>query len=314
MNLVDVNNKNQTQLFGYVKTFNELSTLYIKKKLPKKIILSGQNGIGKSTFSYHLINYIFSLNEKNNYDLKNFKINKTNRSFNLVKNNSHPNFYLIEPGDEKKNIEIDQIRKMINFCNKSSFNNCEKIVLINGIEKLNKNSLNALLKIVEEPNDNIYFILIFDSNKNILNTLKSRCVKFNLSLTSKKSIEITNLITNSNIFDLINPDLLHYYSSPGHYVKLINFSQKYDFDLKNTDLKKFLIHLIDNSYYIKDNFISVCIYQYLEFYLLKITNRNNSKKLNLLYKKFIEKIFNMHKYNLDKESFFIELKSKIFNG
>ena len=314
MNLTDINNKNQTQLYGYVKTFNELSALYIKKKLPKKIIFSGPNGIGKSTFSYHLINYIFSLNEKNNYDLKNLKINEINRSFNLVKSNSHPNFHLIEVGNEKKNIEIDQIRKMINFCNKSSFNNREKIVLIDSIEKLNKNSVNALLKIVEQPNDNIYFILILDSNKNILNTLKSRCVKFNFFLTFKKSIEITNLITNSNIFELINQDLIHYYSSPGHYIKLINFSRKYDFDLKNTDLKKFLIYLIDNSYYIKDNFISVCIYQYLEFYLLKITNRNNSNKLNLLYKKFIEKIFNMHKYNLDKESFFIEFKTKIFNG
>ena len=75
-----------------IKTFNEMSALYIKKKLPKKIILSGPNGIGKSTFSYHLINYIFSLDEKNNYDLKNLKINEINRSFNLVKSNSHPNF------------------------------------------------------------------------------------------------------------------------------------------------------------------------------------------------------------------------------
>jgi len=314
MNLTDVNNKNQTQLYGFVKTFNELSNLYNKKKLPKKIILSGANGIGKSTFSYHIINYIFSFNEKNNYDLKNLKINETNRSFNLVKSNSHPNFHLIELGDEKKSIEIDQIKKMINFCNKSSFNNREKIVLIDNIEKLNKNSVNALLKILEEPNDNIYFILILDSNKNTLKTLKSRCVKFNLFLTFKESIEITNLITNSNIFELINPDLLHYYNSPGHYIKLINFSKKYDIELKNNNLRKFLIHLIDNSYYKKDNFISVCIYQYLEFYMLKIMDQNNSKKLNSLYKKFIKKIFNMHKYNLDKESFFIEFKTKIFNG
>jgi len=314
MNLTDLNNKNQTQLYGYLKKFNELSNLYIKKKLPKKIILSGPNGIGKSTFSYHLINYIFSINEKYCYDLENLKINKNNRSFNLVKNNNHPNFHLIELDVEKKNIEINQIRKMINFCNKSSFNNCEKIVLIDNIEKLNKNSVNALLKLVEEPNDNIYFILILDSNKNILNTLKSRCIKFNFFLTYEKTIDITNTITNSNIFELINPDIIHYYNSPGHYINLINFSNKYNIDLKNTDLKKFIIHLIDNSYYIKDNFISVCIYQYLEFFLLKMLNRNNSIKLNLLYKRFIEKIFNMHKYNLDKESFFIELKTKIFNG
>ena len=314
MNLTELNNKNQIQLFGHEKTFGEIASLYIKKKLPKKIILSGPNGIGKSTFSYHLINYIFSLNEENSYDSKNFKINETNRSFKLVKNNNHPNFHLIDLYDEKKNIEIDQIRKMIDFCNKTSFNNSEKIVLIDNIEKLNKNSVNSLLKIVEEPNNNIYFILIMDSNKKVLNTLKSRCIKFTFFLPSDKSIKITNKIINSNIIDLINPDLLHYYNSPGHYIKLINFSKKYGINLKEINLKNFLILLIDNSYYKKDVFISNCIYQYLELYLLKMMNHNNSKKLNLLYKKFIEKIFNMHKYNLDKESFFIELKSKIFNG
>ncbi len=314
MNLTELNNKNQTQLFGYNETFNEFSALYIKKKLPKNIILSGPNGIGKSTFSYHFINYIFSFSEENSYDLNNFKINETNKSFNLVKNNTHPNFHLIDLCDEKKNIEIDQIRKMISFCNKTSFNNSKKIVLIDNIEKLNKNSVNALLKIVEEPNNNIYFILILDSNKSILNTLKSRCIKFTFFLPFEKSIYITNKITNSNIFDLINPDLLHHYSSPGHYIKLINFSKKYEIDLKKINLKNFLIFLIDNSYYKKDAFINNSIYQYLEFYLVKMMNRNNSKKINLLYKKFIEKIFNMHKYNLDKESFFIELKTKIFNG
>ena len=54
------------------------------------------------------------------------KIDDLNRSYNLVKNNSHPNFYLLDLLEDKHNIEIEQTRKMINFCNKSSFNNNEK--------------------------------------------------------------------------------------------------------------------------------------------------------------------------------------------
>ena len=313
MNLTEINNKNQTHLYGHNKMFKELSSLYDKKKLPKRIILNGQKGIGKSTLSYHIINYIFSLNEEKNYDLMNLTINEKNRSFNLVKNNSHPNFHLIDINYDKKSIEIDQIRKMINFCNKSSFNNNEKIVLINNIEKLNKNSANALLKIIEEPNENIYFFLILDSNKDILKTLKSRCIKFNLFLTSDESIKIVKKISNLDIFELINPDLLHYYNSPGHYINLINFSLKYEINLKEIDLKNFLILLIDNLYYKKDNFINECIYQYLEFYLLKIMCQKNFQSLSLFYKNFIEKISNIEKYNLDKESFFIEYKTKVFN-
>ena len=56
---------------------------------------------------------------------------------------------------------------MILTLNKSSFNTKPRLVLIDNIELLNINSVNALLKIVEEPNDNIYFILI-NNNKKIL--------------------------------------------------------------------------------------------------------------------------------------------------
>ena len=63
-----INHKNQTKLHGYDKFFKNLTDLYIDKKLPKKIILSGPKGIGKSTLSYHLVNYIFSADEKNKYE------------------------------------------------------------------------------------------------------------------------------------------------------------------------------------------------------------------------------------------------------
>ena len=39
---------------------------------------------------------------------------------------------------------------MINFLNKSSFNNLKKIILIDGVENLNINSSNALLKSLED--------------------------------------------------------------------------------------------------------------------------------------------------------------------
>ncbi len=46
---------------------------------------------------------------------------------------------------------------MINYANKTAFNNSERIVLIDNAENLNLNSLNALLKIVEEPNEILFY-------------------------------------------------------------------------------------------------------------------------------------------------------------
>ena len=148
--------KNQKKLYGYHKEFNELVTLYKNKKLPSKIFFNGPKGIGKSTIAYHLINYIFSNKEECKYDLNKLEINNLNKSHKLLLNNTHPNFHLVDIMIDKKVIEISQIRQMINYSTKSTFNNNERIILIDNVENLNLNSLNSLLKIVEEPNENIF--------------------------------------------------------------------------------------------------------------------------------------------------------------
>ena len=315
MNLLDLTPKNQKRLFTHNNIFLNIIKLYNENKLPNKILFSGQKGIGKATMAYHLINYIFSKNEDYNYDITNLQINDENKSYKLVLSNSHPNLHLIDLIDEKKVIEISQIRSMINYTNKSSFNNKERIILIDNVENLNLNSLNALLKIVEEPNENVFFILIFDNSKKILDTLKSRCLKFNFNLSIDKSVDVTNKIINKNIFDLINKDLICCYNTPGDYINLLNFSSSSKIDILNTVLKKFLVNLIDEKYYKKNNFVKNNIYKFLELYFLNLMNlKDSQKKINLLYKYFTRKIYKMKKFNLDEESFFIEFKTKVLNG
>ena len=70
-------------------------------------------------------------------------------------------------------MRVIKIREMIKYANKSSFNKKPRFVLIDNVENLNINSLNALLKIVEEPNENLFFILVHDSRKKISESLFS---------------------------------------------------------------------------------------------------------------------------------------------
>ena len=188
MNLVS---SNQTILLGHKKEFMSLVNLYSNNNFPNKILFSGEKGIGKSTLAYHLVNYILSLDEDNPYNLEKLEINIDNKSFKLTQNKSNPNFTLIDVTEDKKYINIEQIRNLILSLNKSSFNTKPRFILIDNIELLNTNSVNALLKIVEEPNDNIFFILI-NNNKKVLTTLKSRCLNFKFFLPHHQSIEIIN--------------------------------------------------------------------------------------------------------------------------
>ena len=302
----------QIYLYSHKEILNELIELYINKKLPNKIILSGEKGIGKSTLAYHLINYILSQDEENAYDRKNLIISSINKSFKLLQNKSNPNFYLIDVDQGKTEIDINQIRELIIDLNKSSFNLKPRIVLIDNIEFLNKHSINSLLKILEEPNDNINFILI-NNNKKILPTLKSRCLIFKVYQSYDETIEVVNKLINNNIYDLINIELLNNYNTPGQLLKIIKFSLDHQIDLKNIDLKNFLSFIIKNKIFKNDKLINDFIYSLLELYFRNCVSINNIYSLNLYYY-FVRKIYNTKIYNLDQESLFMEFEDRILNG
>ena len=302
----------QQSLFGHHEIFNMLKKIQLKKKLPNKIILSGEKGIGKCTLAYHLINYILSKNEDFNYDIKNYKINSENKSFKLVLNQSSPNFNLIDVEDGKKNIDINQIRNLISSLNKSSFNSIPRFVLIDNINLLNLNSVNALLKVIEEPNNNIHFILI-NSNTRVLPTLKSRCINFKISLSKNEVIEITNKIINKDIYDLLNEELINYYSTPGQLLKIFVVSEELEIDAKNLSLKNFLSLIIKNKLYKKNKTLNELLYSFIEIYFRKNITIANIDVLNF-YKIFLKKIINTKIYNLDEESLFMEFEDRILNG
>ena len=303
------------RLFGMNVFFNEITNLYNSKKMPTKILLSGKKGLGKSTLAYHIVNYILSENEEYKYDLTKFIINKENKSFKLVQNNTHPNFYLIDLLYDKKNIDISQIRNVISYTYKSSFNVMPRLILIDNIETLNRNSVNALLKVIEEPNKNIYFILINNNEKLILPTLKSRCLTFKINFTFEQSMLVSNQILNRNLLDLINYELINYYTTPGEIIDLINFSKEKNIELKDYTLINLLNLLIDNGYYKKNRFVKKLLFNFIELYFLKEykTSKTKQKLLNF-YQNFINKIHNTEKFNLDEESLFLEFKSKLLNG
>ena len=301
-----------TKIYGMNFFFKEIVELYEQKKMPNKILLSGKKGSGKSTLAYHLINYILSKNEEYEYNLENLCINEDNKSYKLLQNNSHPNFFLIDLLIEKKNIDVGQIREMINYTNKSTFNDSARFILIDNVENLNKNSINALLKVIEEPNENVFFILINNSEKNILPTLKSRCLTFKINLTFNETLNISNSILEKNVLDFVNFDLLSYYNSPGDIISLFNFAEDKSINLKDHTISSFINLLIENNYYKKNKPVKVLLINLIELFFLKeymITDTKTS--LINFYHKFIKKINNTEKFNLDEESLFLEFKSKL---
>ncbi len=301
------------KLYGYKSLFKNLATLEKNKKLPLRILLTGQEGIGKSLFAFHLINFILSRNETGSYNLEENVIDPNNKSYILVKNLTHPNFYLISRGEGKKAIEVDQIRNMINFLNKSTFDNNKKIVLIDSVEHLNESSSNALLKSLEESNDQNLFILTHNSSKKIFDTISSRCILYRLNFDYRYTNKILSHYFNMNIFNELNDDFKSVIISPKFLINHINYVEQNKLNLKSLDAKSMIYHIIENKSYRKDNFITYNFQSYIEIFFLKMYSKTNDIKY---YNSLLETVSEnsmVNKFNLDLDSFFIKFENKYLN-
>tara|TARA_Y100000590_G_scaffold467685_1_gene647451 strand:+ start:322 stop:1296 length:975 start_codon:yes stop_codon:yes gene_type:complete len=297
--------RNQLALYGYSNYFSSLAKLFNKGELPNCILFSGSKGLGKSTFVYHFVNYLLSKNEEKSYQIDKFSINSESKTYNLLNQNIHPNFYLIENHYKSQEIKIEQIRDLISFINKSTYLEDLKVIMIDNAENLNLNSSNALLKVLEEPSKNTFFFIIHNDSFRILDTIKSRCLLLRIFFQNKDKKEIFNNIKNQYNHDF-NEDLVNtnlHYDTPGNLLRNLYILQDLNIDLSENRLET--ISLLLKKYEDYKNyeilpFLFLLIEKFYNDVCLKNNNRFSSYFLS--YQKIIKEIHNMKKFNLNEKN------------
>ena len=301
------------ELFTFKKEINFISNLYVNRKLPQTILFTGEKGIGKLNVAYHLINFILSKDEDNEYCITTNKINSNNKTYNLLLKNIHPNLFLISLKDKKKNIDIEQIKNMKNFLNITSFSNKPKIVLIDGSEYLNLSSSNSLLKSLEENLNNVFFILVHDIKKKLLTTIKSRCIQFKFFLNNEDREKRINEILNNQFNDL-SSDFKNKYISPLFFKSLLEYCNKNNLQINDINLDNLLSDILKKKDYKKNEFVLKNFFLLVQLFLYKkIRNEQNNNKYFYLLKYFTQRFDDVTKFNLDFESYVLEFKNLIYN-
>ena len=210
--------KKTLKLFGLSQKFIFLKNLLIENRFPKVLMFTGLKGIGKFTLINHLMNFYY---DKKNYDLKEFKINEKNIFYQQFLNNIYPNVYYLNAFDLKA-VKIEDIRSLKNYLNKTPINNDKRFIILDDVETLNINSLNALLRLIEEPSDSNFFILINNKSRKILDTIKSRCLEIKIILNDNETNKIT-----SSLIDYFKQNITiknnGIKASPGNYIKFNYF-------------------------------------------------------------------------------------------
>ncbi len=114
----------------------------------------------------------------------NLPCNKCNSCILYLQNN-HPDLFTlcINEDDKATSIKVDQVRELIGFVSTTSHTSKNKVVFIKDIQELSAsiNSSNSLLKILEEPPLNCYFVIGALDTSRILPTILSRASKIKLS-------------------------------------------------------------------------------------------------------------------------------------
>ena len=109
-----------------------------------------------------------------------------------IDNEEYDDFYVVNP--DTIGINTDEInRLMIYMQTKSLRQDGKRVYVIYGFERLSRDVSNKILKFLEEPNENVYALLMTENIEKILPTIISRCQIINMSIaTNSFDIEKIN--------------------------------------------------------------------------------------------------------------------------
>ncbi len=299
--------KNSLKLFGLESHFKFLSDLYIKQNLPKVLMFTGQKGSGKSTLINH---FLFSIFDEKNYDKDNFTLTKTSNIYYQFKNNIFSNIIYVS-GSDYQSVKVEEIRNIKNKILQTPIMNNNRFIILDDIDLFNLNSLNALLKIIEEPNKNNFFFLINNKSRPLIDTIKSRTLNLNIILNENQRFKIINELKKHFDFDFVlDPKSSNL--SPGNFLKYNHICIEYDISIDNDFIENIsiLLNLFKKN---KDNIYKDLVFFITEIYFKEL-QKNKSLKNEKIYdnKNFI--FDNLNKfilYNINQNSLINAINNKL---
>ncbi len=299
--------KNSSHLFGLEENFNILSSLHLKKKLPRVLMLTGNKGSGKSTLVNH---FLFSIFDDINYDKEKLILLKNSKLIDQFKNDIFSNIVYIK-GSNLKSVKVDEIRDLKKRIFQSTILNRERFIILDDIDLFNINSLNALLKIIEEPSKNNYFFLINNKSKPVLKTIKSRALEIKIILNEDKRLEIIQKLINFyKLKKILDPKASQL--SPGNFIKFNHIFNEYNISLENDFIENFslLLNLYKKN---KDILFINIAYFIVDFYFKDLEVKKIYKQDKIYEMKYFicDNLNNFLLYNINQNSLINAVSNKL---
>ena len=154
-----------------------------------------------------------------------------------TKNDTNPDIVHIKP-KEKKSITVEQAREIVADAYIKPLESANKVYIIDDAYDLNEATQNCLLKILEEPPEYVVFIIIAESEVQLLQTVLSRCTTIHFPTVTDDVIKKYIEENYPDSYD--KSDLLISLSNgiPGEVDKILSDPDYYD--LRSESFKKLI--------------------------------------------------------------------------
>lgn len=196
------------ELIGNDRVKKLLRRMLQSSRLPGAMLFSGEDGVGKKLFALEIAR---ALNCRSPQGVEacgtcaackrtlkiNYPAGDDSDNWKGIIWTDHPDVGLVVA--PKRVLLVDQMRAIENAANYRPFEGKARVFIVEDADKLNENSANALLKILEEPPPTSHVILLTSRPAWLLPTIRSRCQVIRFSPLA--AAEIENHLTQNKIAD-----------------------------------------------------------------------------------------------------------------
>lgn len=173
-------------IVGHIKQLQALTNLIIEGRLPSSLLFSGAHGIGKKLVALTLARHILCQNPNNSSDRGCGRC----KSCTLLQADTHPDLSIFECRGPDSS--VDDLREALERLHKRPFMGSNRVTIINDADMISVVGANILLKTLEEPRPNAYFILIAETPSKLPATVLSRCQRWFFDRLS--DLELTTIL------------------------------------------------------------------------------------------------------------------------
>lgn len=142
-------------------------------RLPHALILAGERGVGKRAWAEAVGGLLLCEKPLNRESGQPIACDRC-KQCELLAAASHPDIRVYAP-EKSRMVKVDQVRALSSFAVASPQVAHHKVAIIDRADQLNINAANALLKTLEEPLADVTLILLQESGRPVLPTIRSRC-------------------------------------------------------------------------------------------------------------------------------------------